>query len=867
MDFKFREQQTGQALPIGLVLIAFSVFVGFTLFNTAQVSTEKMRVTNASDAAAYSGLLWQARAMNFQSYTNRAMVANQVSIAQAVTLRSWSRYAVMSTANVNRVLGGIPFVGAVTTAMEQTVATAAPLINGFSGALLNTADKVNGALSVSQDMMFKTGFAATPEIIRKVAAANDPDFRVESAFTLAGLVKNQEEWNSFTSSYDSSDETAMRTRAKVIEDSRGGFTRRRDWDFLNIWFYTTPVTRHKLYRRGATELIYVAPENNDATGNGPSQQQVGRWEWKAKDTLSLQNRIWRPFRGTKKVEVPIGWAQSFANSGGGSGGSIEPCETPDNPFSSDDGCPKWLGGNRSAERLAGLGAPSPFETNQSTSSINMSSGYSGIREFRDLSGLPSQERDPRLTLRVEVFAPSSSVPTSDNTLGPGQMFAANLRYGKGEIAAVSGSELYFRHPKPETLGDSIEYANGYNPYWDVRLKALTKTERLGALLARAPAIFGGSSSVVPPPVVPDQTFADSSDTLLNNSQSSLPIYDESDSGGENGGFANVVRNTSSFQFTAAASGVESNHFFQHALLEPGSIATAEQFLSGNFGLSDAALASGFDVLSVMLDGTTIDEIQNTIVNEVEDVIVDSVTDLMTGALSGIGSDVFGVDLQAAYSDFNTFADGVGQNIENIENAIDDVVNDMLGVTAEIESEVERVKEAVARRYEEGLALVEDAINAEITSAQGQVDFLAELLDPQNHGVDLDSLLATLDPDNFEIDLADIEQMVRDTGLVDDLGIVQNLDAAGELLADVEVLVQQEISDLETEVLDIGESREGRQAQLLIDVVSSETDLFDVDMETALRVVDLIRESDDPIDPLSVTEGEEAETDDEYATSE
>ena len=106
----YQTSNKGQALPIGLALLAFSIFTGFVLFNTAQVSTDKMRLSNAADAAAYSGLLWQARAMNFQSYTNRAMVANQVSIAQAVTLHSWINYASVATNNVNTVLGGLPFV-------------------------------------------------------------------------------------------------------------------------------------------------------------------------------------------------------------------------------------------------------------------------------------------------------------------------------------------------------------------------------------------------------------------------------------------------------------------------------------------------------------------------------------------------------------------------------------------------------------------------------------------------------------------------------------------------------------------------------------------------------------------------------------
>ena len=54
---------------------------GFVMFNTGQVVSRKLLLSDAADAAAYSGLLWQARALNFQAYTNRAMVANEVSIA------------------------------------------------------------------------------------------------------------------------------------------------------------------------------------------------------------------------------------------------------------------------------------------------------------------------------------------------------------------------------------------------------------------------------------------------------------------------------------------------------------------------------------------------------------------------------------------------------------------------------------------------------------------------------------------------------------------------------------------------------------------------------------------------------------------
>ena len=68
--------------------------------NSGQMVTEKMRLTNAADAAAYSAGVVHARALNLDAYTNRAIVANQVAIAQTLSLVSWGRYFVDVFCNV-----------------------------------------------------------------------------------------------------------------------------------------------------------------------------------------------------------------------------------------------------------------------------------------------------------------------------------------------------------------------------------------------------------------------------------------------------------------------------------------------------------------------------------------------------------------------------------------------------------------------------------------------------------------------------------------------------------------------------------------------------------------------------------------------
>jgi len=86
-----RGRQRGQALVLSLVASLLVVLALFTLFNMGEQSIEKIRLQNTADAAAYSASVAEARDYNFTAYTNRAMVVNQVAVAQFVGLTSWFR--------------------------------------------------------------------------------------------------------------------------------------------------------------------------------------------------------------------------------------------------------------------------------------------------------------------------------------------------------------------------------------------------------------------------------------------------------------------------------------------------------------------------------------------------------------------------------------------------------------------------------------------------------------------------------------------------------------------------------------------------------------------------------------------------------
>lgn len=88
----FAEQQRGQALVLGMVIAAVGAASLVVLYNVGQTVEARSRLTHASDAAAYSGALIQARALNALAYVNRSQMAHQVAMAHLVTLGASAQY-------------------------------------------------------------------------------------------------------------------------------------------------------------------------------------------------------------------------------------------------------------------------------------------------------------------------------------------------------------------------------------------------------------------------------------------------------------------------------------------------------------------------------------------------------------------------------------------------------------------------------------------------------------------------------------------------------------------------------------------------------------------------------------------------------
>ncbi len=114
-----RRSHSGQALVVMLAFMGVLTGAFVLVFNVGQTVNDKMKLVNAADAAAYSAAQWEARSLNYQAYLNRAIVANEVAIAQLVSLRSWSTYLRRTTTNVSLVAQWVPPLAAPMRALAQ----------------------------------------------------------------------------------------------------------------------------------------------------------------------------------------------------------------------------------------------------------------------------------------------------------------------------------------------------------------------------------------------------------------------------------------------------------------------------------------------------------------------------------------------------------------------------------------------------------------------------------------------------------------------------------------------------------------------------------------------------------------------------
>ncbi|WP_313707078.1 pilus assembly protein TadG-related protein [Massilia sp.] len=417
----------GQTLVLFLGFVAAMVGMMLVVFNSGQVTNAKMRAMNAADAAAYSGAVWEARSLNFQAYMNRAMVVNEVTIAQSVSLRSWISYVARFVANVNMITQFIPWVGTVTTEIKQVLNQVSTSMNN----LLPMADMalrgVNLAAHSAQHGFYASGSIIAQELATEVAKANKARMSPAGVELMASNTAN---WIAFTRPYEGKD----RARIKAVTlDSRDGFSQNRD----NTALALSPA--FEVAKQGGTDLI-----DYDS--------------WKALDSSELRT-LKIAGKWTSKTPLAWGGAQSYAptrKTGIGKHGE-------ENKWNRSDG--------QRARTEANAMTPSFFARANAKSIAIPFQGY------YDISNPKDKKADLQLPFSVEVVVPKADIPTGTSALhgkaalADGTQIEHDPNYaGGGGVYALAEACVRFARPYREDRADKArEFPSLFNPYWTASL--------------------------------------------------------------------------------------------------------------------------------------------------------------------------------------------------------------------------------------------------------------------------------------------------------------------------------------------------------------------------------------------------------------
>jgi hypothetical protein len=472
-------QQSGQALVFGLfVLIAGSAAL-FFFFNVGQLSREKTKLVNTADAVAYSAGMVHARALNFNAYANRALIANEVLIAQMVSLSSWSDYVASWAeelpiahpecvqaasgnywaAAASQVKYGPDYLVGCAALYWASAYGAIDAANGFLQdlipAVVQVAEVNKGIIQTAQVALNLGLVVDRTNVMNAVADANyagDGNVEVDEWTTPSTL---PDDWvrmptgngrvSPFVHQYADDERTRFRETTLTAANT-DPFVRQRNWTSTSAVPEPSCLPfnwrQNEVRRRGGTELL-------------------GFEEWQAVDTQSWHSnyRGKRPWNCSRR-ETPTGEGEQQAYNEDQDPGSA--------PF----------GRSRTDNPRAHLGAVSR--------SAGSGMGYSGLPDYFDLNqiwinGARSTEA-PRLLHGIRLTRNRSQLRTTDGTTGqvrtqPGSRIGAyNSAVAGDVVAAASTSEVFFERPLTQAdnvfgapLGRPRELGSLFNPYWQVRL--------------------------------------------------------------------------------------------------------------------------------------------------------------------------------------------------------------------------------------------------------------------------------------------------------------------------------------------------------------------------------------------------------------
>ena len=479
----------------------------------------KTRLQNTADSAAYSGSVLLARDYNFSSYANRAMVANQVAIAQMVGLRSWAQYEcltyndscsgqsdeyklpgqIQSTVNGSEaaeIWGTVLYAyktssQALNTAVRPTTAVIADVANTIDVALSVASRTFHDAVLVD---LASSAVGSSSGIIGEVVRANDPQAHI-STFGKITLAADVAAIGGFTKTDAKSGDTTGQDRiAPTVLNELDPFSESRsasdppyEADLLNPFAFIP-----------YNDQIYAMIWN---THSGGTEWKDGFTQWSAMDVSNVSGYsiIWISVFGVPvpiplpiwEIDPPLYFDSTELAIAGAAVGSSRgdplgqtnnygPCGgaslcTNPSGWSFDNGT--WENPGNTGQSFGNSYSVNPTPANDEDARGPGSSfaHYSGLQPYEAVSNTKQADFDaPQIT--VVLARARSTVHTTSQINGTG-IFTGTIAMPDAEpsnqVEAIASADAHFERPwssdVENNLGVNVVYGNLFNPYWEPHL--------------------------------------------------------------------------------------------------------------------------------------------------------------------------------------------------------------------------------------------------------------------------------------------------------------------------------------------------------------------------------------------------------------
>ena len=517
-------RQRGQALVFISVTTVVVLLAMLVMFSTGQLAAHRMKLQNTADAASYSGALVQARDLNFASYMNRAMVANQVAVAQITSMTGWAR-------SLNDTYNGDFYSIANTLANLSTMSwmwnTPVNVYKPVTRGLKNALDVGGKAMVVLLDILidalhfaqlgYHVGMTVTiPETVDNVVSANDANASL-SVLGWAGSILNTAQHYQFIKAFKPpQNEDGDQRFAKVVDASMDLFTKNRTLP-IPMWLPTPlliDVTRPFTPGVGPLVMFYFHSGGSSLKSvSGNANKNM--YGYGAADASGLFV-IFDITISILGIPIPIifplpplpagagfAWAGNNAwssdmftspetqyvkhrnsdNDGPDSAAAVEYGGAYFNPMTAITYWIRASEGQGSANRLdtrAFLRDYYDVKDNATGATSNQALAAAGTNDHPNLKAPP---------LFIEIERPSSTVATSSSPTfrvggGAGGQLDLPDRTEGNKLRAMSKGECYFSRPKDLFgRGDGkTEYGSLYSPYWQAHLVSNSIVEQAASFI-------------------------------------------------------------------------------------------------------------------------------------------------------------------------------------------------------------------------------------------------------------------------------------------------------------------------------------------------------------------------------------------------